>query len=440
MVSIYAPSAIGVRLEYIADHLFRRILGVDYKLFSKRETYLKQDGMCINYSDEDLPLGLHILPQGLLSERGIRLIDDLHEGQWQEAYCFFCSEQGDIPFDVFAAAFFLLTCYEEYTNKAVDRHGRFPHTESLLYRNHSLETPLVDRWAYLLKSRWEKEGIDTSRLMLRPYRFVGTFDIDHPYLYRKKGLLKNTYGLLRDWRNGRQDILKERLRVLCGKMTDPYFEGIQYLDYVAYVWADRTPYPLFVLMGKRGRNGRTNVYPIGDYYRYLQGRALAQVGLHGSYDSYLNETQLRKEKEKLERILGREITSSRQHYLRLRIPDTFRILEKIGIRDDYSLGFAHAPGFRSGTATPYPFFDVENDRITTLTLHPTVVMDTTLITHQGLSPEEGWALMTRLVDDCRSFGGDFVGLWHNSNLTQAPDQDAWRKLCLAVADYATRNE
>ena len=47
--------------------------------------------------------------------------------QWKGLPVFFqTTSDSDIPFDVFAASFFLVSRYEEYLEFQPDAHGRFP--------------------------------------------------------------------------------------------------------------------------------------------------------------------------------------------------------------------------------------------------------------------------------------------------------------------------
>ena len=52
----------------------------------------------------------------------------------------------------------------------------------------------------------------------------------------------------------------------------------------------------------------------------------AIVGLHPSYASNKNKKLIAFEKNKLEQITEKPITASRQHYLKLKLPDTYNNL------------------------------------------------------------------------------------------------------------------
>jgi hypothetical protein len=431
---IYSPSENVQRLSYIASHLFNAISGIDFSIVQDRETFLMQSGACINYSDEDLHHGAWIVPHGLLFEKGVRKIPNLEISQWNGYFCFFRQTGGDIPFDLFAASFYLLTLYEEYFPEQPDEHGRFNPNESLLYKNGFLEIPLIDRWAYLMKEELEKKYPGTA-FKKRKFRFVSTLDVDHPYLYLKKGLIKSIGGMMRDLLNGKFENIKTRLAVQLRLQPDSYMEALQWIDRIHK--ESGKPCYLFALMKDRGKYGRKTFYPLTAYYRYLRNSDSAIVGLHPSYDTYFNYNQLIKEKKRLEKALKKTgIIASRQHFLRMCVPETFRHLEAAGFREDFTVAFAHAPGFRSGTAVPYYFYDLERDETSKLLLHPTVVMDASLIGHSDLRPEAALEKIKRLIDECRQSGGDFVSLWHNSNLAGNANNNPWINVFLAMFRYA----
>ena len=434
MLFIYSSSENNWRLDYIARHLFNVIAGIDFSIVRDKQVFLQQTGACINYSNENLQHGLQIVPQGLLFEKGVREISDPEVFEWNGYSCFFRQTQGDIPFDLFAASFYLLTLYEEYFPKELDKHGRFNPNESLAYRNGFLETPLIDRWAYLLKGELKKKYSGTE-FNSRQFRFVSTFDIDYPYMYLKKGLIRSIGGIMRDLLNGRFSEIVTRSAVYLRQQPDPYMEALRWIDKVHKEYEKQ--YHLFVLMNDQGEYGRKTSYPLTGYYEYLKNLDSVTVGLHPSYDTYLNSRQVIEEKKTLENAMGKEkITASRQHFLRMLVPETFRQLEAVGFQDDFTTAFSLLPGFRSGTAVPYHFYDVEKDTVGELLLHPTIVMDACLITHLGLRPEEALERIKRLADECKQSGGDFVSLWHNSNLAGDRNNNPWINVFIEAFHYA----
>ncbi len=113
------------------------------------------------------------------------------------------------------------------------------------------------------------------------------------------------------------------------------------------------------------------------------------VGIHPSYYSDDGE-KLIKEKKAVEHISGKHINISRQHYIRLRLPATYRMLIKNEIADDYSMGYGSHLGFRAGTGNSFPWYDLEQETTTPLRVHPFCFMDTTAHFEAKLSAMEAF--------------------------------------------------
>ena len=437
-LTIYTSNLNTKRLQFVAEHIFNRILGIDFQLTNDKNFYLSQAGNQIWYADEKPKTGLHIIPQGLLFETNIHSIDDLQTAKYHNLFCFFYSEKGDIPFDLFSATFYRLSLYEEYLPHITDVHGRFRHQDSLLFQNDVLEIPVIDRWAYFLKEELIKLGASENHFSLRKFRFISTYDIDFPYLYRYKSLIKNTLGFLRDIFLRKWDKAKERYQVLLHRITDPYLSAIENIERLHQ--EHHHPYYLFVLLGKSGRFGHSNTYNPKDYHRHISQLKNVEIGLHPSYKTLYHPEILQKEKAKLEKTVKREMTCSRQHFLRMHTPETFRDLLANGFWHDFSLSFAHASGFRSGTAIPHPFFDLQKNETSDLLLHPTVFMDSTFVFHQKQSPEEVEKKIRKLIDECKKSGGDYLSLWHNSNLSGNENENLWINTWFRTFMYAKSTE
>ncbi|MDR2087699.1 MAG: polysaccharide deacetylase family protein [Dysgonamonadaceae bacterium] len=434
MIHIFSSPENASRLHYVARHLFNEVLGTEFTLVPDKNRFLQQSGICINYSNEPLNHGLQIVPHGLLAEKGVRIINDLQESEWKGLFCFFKQTGGDIPFDVFSAAFYLLTLYEEYIPKRLDQHDRFHHEDALSYRKGFLETPIVDRWAYLLKDKLEEKGYEVSSFQLRKYQVINTFDIDHPYLYLNKGLIRNATGAARDLLHGNLKQILHRILVLLHLRPDPFFQAIRRIDAIQKQYG--RSYYLFVLVAGKTPYDRKVVYPQRRFYNYLRQLQSVAVGLHPSYLTLRDLNRLMNEKSKLEHILRRKVTLNRQHFLRMQNPETFQELNLAGFQEDFTPAFAHAPGFRSGTAVPHFFYDVERETETGLLVHPSIVMDSTFIFHHHLSPEEALQKMKDLIDACKKSGGDYLSIWHNSNLAGTDNENPWRNIFIQSFEYA----
>jgi hypothetical protein len=393
-------------------------------LTDDRDVYFHHPGICINYSDEDnFEKGIRISPHGLLFENGIHLVADTSESYWDDLFCFFPTKKGDIPFDLFAASFYLITRYEEYFPGKRDKHERYCSESSILHRNKCMENPIVDRWAYKLLSLFNKKGYDTSGFRLRKYNAINTYDIDLPFAFRNKGIFINIVGIIRNLLKKDFIQLKSRIKTLLHIEEDPYFGVLFCLD--EFQKKMKSPYYLFILLGKYEKYGKKTIYPLRRYYKYLKQLTGATIGIHPSYSASFDRIQTEKEKKILEKKLEKKVTTSRQHFLRMQFPQTFRQLADLGLKEDFSLIYPDHAGFRGGTSIPFNFYDLEKDVRTPLLLRPTIVMDASLISYLKLGPNKALDKIRSLADTCKQVGGDFIMLWHNSNLMGSQQDNPW---------------
>ena len=65
---------------------------------------------------------------------------------------FYSGESGNLPFDIFSAAFYLLSRYEEYLPHVKDNFGRFTKNDSISFKHDFLNQPVVDIWASYFKN------------------------------------------------------------------------------------------------------------------------------------------------------------------------------------------------------------------------------------------------------------------------------------------------
>ena len=149
----------------------------------------------------------------------------------------------------------------------------------------------------------------------------------------------------------------------------------------------------------------------------------AKIGLHPSYFSFKSIEKLKKEKLRLENIVNTPITFSRQHYLRLSIPETYQNLIDLDIQEDYTMGYAKVAGFRASTCTPFYFYDLDFEIQTPLKIFPFAFMDVTLKGFMELSNEESLNKITELKAAVKNVNGTFISLFHNETLSE---NDYWK--------------
>jgi hypothetical protein len=68
---------------------------------------------------------------------------------------------------------------------------------------------------------------------------------------------------------------------------------------------------------------------------------------------------------------------------------------------------------------------LEQNRETSLWLHPVVVMDSTLNTYMQLGPQAAMDLIDQLKREVQNVGGDFTSLWHNETVAERGIWKGW---------------
>ncbi len=408
------------RLKYIFEFIIEEIFNLELQITSDSAQFNESKLPKINYSDQFFNDSFRIKPAKLLFENDIRE-QDLYVPVWKDMNIMFLTDpESDLPFDPFAASFFMLSRYEEYLIKERDIHGRFDVFDSLAYNNDFLNFPIVDYWIMELEKNLVAKSPEL-KIRQKKYAFTPTIDVDEPFAFKQKGLLRTIGGILNSNSRKIKGENKIRLKVLFGKMRDPYdtFEMLE-------EWFKQFNLsPIFFFqVGKYGKFDKNP--PAGKgAYRKLISRISEnyEIGLHPSYRSNFEPAELKSEITVLQEVTNKPVSRSRQHYLKLKIPDTYRNLIRLGITEDYTMGFAGDTGFRAGTSNPFFFYDLLKEEKTELKIFPFHVMDGTLKEYLRMDQEEAKERIRNLIDRTRQVNGTFTSLWHNSSLN---DWGAWQ--------------
>lgn len=420
------------RARYAVQQMLGSLLGWSIEWVDAKEAFEALQGPKLIYGHAAVEGAVHIVPAGLLHELGLRSLEPQvmdHHG----IPALFPVEGGHLPFDPFSAAFYLLSRYEELLGVDQDAHGR-PLAERLHgARNAYLHRPVVDEWALLLASTWR--ALDTTLPQpQRSYRLVNTIDLDNGFKYLGRPLWRTLGSMARDMARGAWAQVPARTNVLFGQAKDPFDIYTELKDDLAQD-ADRVLF--FVLAASRGPMDHAVPVEHAAYSQRLRGLAeWAEVGLHPSYESSVQQGLTAMESLRLEAVLGRPVHISRQHFLRMKLPETYRELERLGMQEEHSMGLHEQLGFRAGTCTPYRWYDVAEERSTALMVHPFTVMDNTLRHKLTLTPEQAVQAVAGLVQQVRAVNGTFTGLWHESFLSRSKADAPWREAILRMIAMA----
>jgi hypothetical protein len=420
-VRIYSTDDVP-RLRYIAGIILGDMLGLCWDVISDKRKLGKHP--VINYSTEKIKGSFKISPDPLLFEKGISG-RDIVVSDWQGLPVFFPTDpDSDIPFDIFAASFFLISRYEEYLEHQPDEFGRFKASSSLAFNNGFLGIPIVDIWAKEMAKLFLRK-FQTLTFKRNVFTSMITIDIDQPFAFRGKSLFRSIWGFIKDFKTHNGNAA-DRYRILAGEKKDPY----ENFDYITEkIDKNKSDARFFIPVGYFSKYDKNPSWK-NDEYRQLILRLADryQTGLHPSFYAAANSSLMNKEAEHLKTILDREIVLSRFHYIRLFIPQSYRYIHFAGITEDYSMGYPDEPGFRAGIARPFYFYDVMEDKQTSLKIVPFQVMDATLYQYKKFDADASKEVILKLMNETRKVGGTFVSIWHNTSLLDSPKWQRWREV------------
>lgn len=424
MLLIYSHK-VTPRVRYIFKHIFTRTLLIPVDFTSKVEEFVAHNGPKMTYAKTPLGNEFFVKSNDLLFEQGVNDMEIVIQ-KWDDVPCFFkTGPKSAIPYDVFAASFYLISRYEEYLPHVKDTHGRYTAEQSLAFKYRFLEKPVVDIWAYKLLEAL-KEKFPDYEYKKREYKFISTIDIDNAYAYKYKSLVRSVGGFFNDLLHFRLINVWNRFAVTFNIKKDPFDTFQEIID----IRKEKNIRTIFFFLIGDYTTFDTNVSASKNKYRLLIKEMVdyARVGLHPSYFTMNNAALLKKEKIRLEHIINMPIQRSRQHFLRFSLPETYQNLIDLEVEEDYSMGYASNVGFRASTCTPFYFYDLDFEIQTPLKIFPFALMDTTLNDYMKLTPRQSLGRIRDLKNEVKAVNGMFITLFHNESLSNYDRWKGWRRL------------
>jgi hypothetical protein len=222
--------------------------------------------------------------------------------------------------------------------------------------------------------------------------------------------------------------MAKRIRVLTNKIPDPY-DCYEWLNNLHQQY-NLHPVFFFLVADKNGRLDKNISIRNENYQALIQEIAEHSAnGLHPSWQSGDVHFLLKKEKQVLETVSHKTITASRQHYIRLTLPATYRRLTDAGMTDDYSMGYGSINGFRASFSNPFFWYDLPNEQATKLRIHPFCFMDANSYHEQNFTTEQALEELMHYYNLVKSVNGTLSTIWHNNFLGTDPQFEGWREVC-----------
>ena len=459
MLECKMPSSFSGEKSYVISQILMRWLGLevsiifdegtDYRIsmpnderviilpdyfFSQFSEVLLSGAPIEGVTEEFWQIPSHLMSQSILESKMPRYFENSDAQGIVDSYDY------EIPIDIFGVCFYLLSRMEEYGHQGLDQHGRFSAQNSHNYHLGVLDRPIVDELTELLWNAISSCWPELKREK-QSFSIELSHDVDHPARYKfcnLKVLLKRfakdiiLNGKFRPCITGLVSRIKSTPLIPC---DDPYYNFDWIMDQSERRGLKST---FFFMCG-----GSHPLYdPDYDITSLELKRLIASIdsrghesGIHPSFYCFDNKQVLSKEINTWRSIIstynlrhGKAI--SRMHYLRFAIEKTPKLLEGLGVTDDYTMGYADHVGFRAGTCKQFQFFSIPERRELALTVKPLCAMEVSVLSYMGKTYNEAYDSFMQIKRACMRVNGTFSLLWHNSELVSKAD----RALYLAVVD------
>lgn len=431
-VLIYTPQ-VTARVQYTFELLLTDLLSLACELTIDADYFNAYTGPKFSYAKQPLANELFFECSKLLFEEKVRH-QPISIAQHDNIQGFFPTPKAPLPFDIFASAFFLVSCYNEYLPHKADKYSRYRASQSMNFKLGFLNKPMVNYYALALQDVL-LQRFPQLNIRRHPFKYIATVDVDIAFSYKHKGLKRTIGGFLRSLMFSEFKDVSNRIGVMMGNKKDPY----DTFDYMFDVFKKHAiPTQFFFLLGNGSRFDKNTPHCKLPFRQLVKDvAAKSAVGIHLSFKSHISSAVMKMEKERMEEITGTTITANRFHYLRYSLPRSYNTLINLGITDDHSMGYAPYPGFRAGICTPYYFFNLEENAVTELKIHPIAFMDTTFSHYKRSEPAEALESIMEIMNYVAETGGTCVGLWHNSSFTEKGEWRGWRNIFESVATRAS---
>lgn len=410
------------RIDYVFKHICTRILGLEISFTSVIEEFIAHTGPKLSYGKQPMGNELFVQSHGLLAQQGIEDLNIVVK-PWDDTFCFFSVDgKSGVPFDLFSAAFYLLSRYEEYLPHVKDEYGRYPASESLGFKEGFLRLPVIDQWAYMFK-KVLIEYFPEMKFPAKKLRIHNIIEAAVPFAYGQRGPFRSTVGYIRDLLKFRIRKLILRTQVITRLRKDPN-------DIFGYIIdtlkSSRTPLSVFFLLGEplffkdsfnvHREKFKLLIKLVGDYH---------DVGLIFSTEA-LSRPELQKtEKRKLEEITHRPLLHAMNDRFLVNLPDIYRNHLELEVARDFTMVYENEVGFRAGTCTPFLFYDLDYEIKTPLTIHPIAMTSAAM---EGWKKQKIYDLVERQKRLVKQVNGTFSVVFSNTNFSKTIRNRVWHTL------------
>lgn len=423
MLLVYTQK-ITPRIDYIFKQICVNMLGMEISFTSEIEKFISHNKPKLSYGKVPLGSELFFEAADLLFERDIES-PSIEVSKWGNTKGFFpTSEKSALPYDIFAAAFYLITRYEEYLPYKSDEFGSFPVDQSLAFENDFLEQPIIDIWAEIFLNT-VLMSFPKLNYQKNAYKVNTLIEAKQPFAYANQELVNTVVGYIKEIGQWKINEVVTRSQTLLGLKPDPY-------DTFSWViqntkMAEKQLIVFFmlgdtdVILERQNTNSprfHQRIKFIGDY---------EELGLIFSKAAINDHQIMKEEKSRMEAISHRPVQSSMFVDNTLKLPNAYRGLIQLEIEKDYSMVYRNAIGYRAGTCSEFLFYDLEHEVKTPLTISPVAISTQALKQYDSDKVER---LVQDFYEESANLGGKLNFIFSNQDFSFAHSDNApfWKNL------------
>lgn len=412
---IFTP-VLTSRIKYIFNFILKDILQTEVEFTTDRNAFSQSDKVQISYADKALGNELFFKSVNLLLSNKVEEFK-IRTVPFGDYVAPFPVEASGLPFDVFAASFFMLSRYEEYLYHQKSKLD-FNAKDSFQYKWKLLTKPIIDEWALILKNMIRTKHpsfkFPEKKFFHQP-TINFTLKPDVP-----NGFLLKTGFVFSSLLNKRQNYLSTLFKDLVGLSinTETLITDLARL---------KTPPIYFINFPENKKNKLT----------FKNSRHLLKdkrIGLLRPCKPDKEElTSLKANLSNLIKIQNGSDKVNSQQMETLKLPNCYLQIISSGITSDYSMGYSDAIGFRAGTCTPFNWYDLQLEKITSLNVKPYAISNTALH-DQGI--KEITQTINNLIDAIKLVNGHFYSAWQLKSLSENVKFKKWKLVFDEMLKYA----
>jgi hypothetical protein len=408
------------RIKYIFNFILKDILKAEVEFTGNSQYFLQSEHIKISYGDEPLGDELFFKATALLFANKLEEIK-LKTVSFGEYQVPFPVEQSALPFDVFAASFFMISRYEEYLHQQKTQE-EFKPSKSYQHKWRILDRPIVDEWALIIKSVIKKKHPDfkfhEKKFLHQPtIHFNIAPNLPEGFFSRTRFIFSAVFRKENNYLSSQFD-----------RLTGIGINNEQVLGQVSQMFASKKSRPLYfvdfpdVPMDYIRVNGVAKTLS-DQSVGILRPCANNKEKMTGIKDGLI----------KLKKCYPNAIPLTSQQLETLKFPICYLNILNSGITSDYSMGYDNVPGFRAGTCTPFNWYDLQLEKVTPLVVNSYCLTDYIL---QFLTREAATKILHQYINAVKVVNGTFYSSWNLKSLSDYPKYKKLRSLFGEMLSYA----